>query len=182
MRATRERLSDDLTRAGSGDVAAFVRVYQATSRKLYGVVVRILGRGDLADEVLQEVYMRVWTRAGDFRPEQASPVTWLVAIARNRALDELRRKRPGSLDEVPDLLEWPSGEDIAAEHLLGEEMERLRRCLDGLEPERRRLVELVYFEGLTREDVALHVGQTPATVRSALRASLAQIKGCLEDE
>jgi len=180
MRLTREQLADDLAKVASGDVAAFVRVHQATSRKLFGIVVRILGRGDLADEVLQEVYVRVWQRSGDFAREQSSPITWLVTIARNRALDEKRKRTPGSLDDVADLLERPSDEDIAAEYIRDEEMRRLAACLARLAPGPRKLLETVYYGGLTREDAARQMGLTPAGVRSSLRRSLAELKSCLK--
>jgi RNA polymerase sigma-70 factor (ECF subfamily) len=87
MPLSRQELADALRATAGGDLEAFKTVYGATSLKLYGVVVRILGRSDLADEVLQEVYVRVWQRAGDFDAAAGSPITWLAAIARNRALD-----------------------------------------------------------------------------------------------
>ena len=74
-----------------GDREAFAKLYRATSAKLFGIIVRILIRRDLSEEVLQEVYMRIWQKAGDFQPDVASPVSWMAAIARNRALDEVRR-------------------------------------------------------------------------------------------
>lgn len=182
MTSTRDRLADDLAKVATGDVAAFVRVYEATSRKLFGVIIRILGRGDVADEVLQEVFVRVWMRAGEFKRGQSSPITWLATIARNRALDEKRRKAMGSLDDVPDLLEWPSGEDIAGDVILREDMQRLSMCMSQLTPDQRSLLDLVYFQGLTRETAAAKLGLTPSSVRNSLRASLAQIRGCLEND
>lgn len=182
MSTTRDQLADDLAKVAAGDVAAFVRVYQATSRKLFGVVVRILGRSDLADEILQEVYVRVWQRSGEFVREQSSPITWLVTIARNRALDEKRRKVARPLDDVPDYLEIPSNEDIAAEYLEAEDLRRLHACLERLDPARRKLLEVVYFAGLTRDDAAERLGMTPAAVRSSLRTSLVELKSCLKHD
>src|SRR6201990_3052874 len=82
-----------------GDEAAFERLYGATRAKLYGVVLRILRRTDLADEVLQDTYLRIWRSAGEFDPGIATPITWMVAIARNRALDLVRKKRESSLED-----------------------------------------------------------------------------------
>src|SRR6185369_14581174 len=101
--------------------------------KLYGVVVRILGRRELAEEVLQDVYIRVWQRAGEYDPSIASPITWLVSIARNRALDEAKRKTMRSLEDCPELLEVPSDDDPRANQERNEERHRLLACLDGLE-------------------------------------------------
>ena len=82
-----------LQRVAVKDKTAFSALYAATSAKLYGIVLRILVRRDLADEVLQEVYVKIWERAGDFDPGRASPITWMAAIARNRALDEARKTK-----------------------------------------------------------------------------------------
>lgn len=177
--SARAELIRDVGLVGAGDAQAFVRVYRATSRKLYGIIVRILGRGDLADEILQEVYLKVWQRAGEFDASRASPITWLATIARNRALDEGRRRHMNSLEDVPDLLELPSDEDVAAEHAERDQLARLRQFMTTLEPERRRVLELVYFEGLTREAVADRVGQSTAVVSRWIKADLAKLKGLL---
>src|SRR5215831_19898361 len=85
-----------------GDQAAFERLYVATRAKLYGVVLRILRRTDVADEVMQDAYLRIWRSAGEFDPSRATPITWMVAIARNRALDVVRKKGEASIeDEAP---------------------------------------------------------------------------------
>src|SRR6185437_3214546 len=97
-----------LRRSAQGNRAAFELVYKATSLKLFGIIVRILGRGDVAAEVLQEVYIRVWQRAGEFNPETSSPITWLATIARNRALDEAKRKTMSSIEDTPEVLDLPS--------------------------------------------------------------------------
>src|SRR5262249_13862763 len=76
-----------LAAVAKGDRAAFERLYAATRAKLYGVVLRILRRHDLADEVMQETYVKIWSSAGQFDPALSSPITWMVAIARNRAID-----------------------------------------------------------------------------------------------
>ena len=180
MRLTRDELAADLERVGTGDVDAFIRVYHATSRKLFGIVVRILGRGELADEILQEVYLRVWQRASDYSADRASPITWLATVARNRALDEGRRRQMGSIEDMPELLEFPSEEDIAGAHDEREQLQRLRDCLGQLPPRQREVLELVYFEGITRDVVAERIGETQATIKTWLRKSLVQLKGCIE--
>ncbi|MFV0296240.1 MAG: sigma-70 family RNA polymerase sigma factor [Hyphomicrobiaceae bacterium] len=165
---------------GTGDVASFVRVYKATSGKLFGIVVRILGRGELAEEILQEVYLRVWQRAADFNPQVASPVTWLATIARNRALDERRKRQPGRLDDVPDLLEIASDDDIVGQLLETEANERLRMCLDRLEDGHREAIQLIYFEGLTHDEAASRIGQKVTKVRTWIRKGLAELKSCMK--
>jgi RNA polymerase sigma-70 factor, ECF subfamily len=172
-------LVEALRRVAQGDRAAFETLYKATSMKLYGIIVRILGRGDVADEVLQEVYVRVWQHAGEFNPASGSPITWLATIARNRALDEAKRKTMRSLDEYPEVLELPSDDDPSATQERNEELRRLQGCLAGLERERRELLMLVYYHGLTREEIAQRFDRPVATVKTWLRRSLAQLRDCL---
>ena len=179
MPLSRQDLIEALERTAGGDVDAFKRVYAATSVKLYGIVVRILGRSDLADEVLQEVYVRVWQRAGDFDAAAGSPITWLAAIARHRALDEARRGSMRSLEEMPGLLEVAGDDDPAASLETSEELRRLYGCLEGLEADKKEIVLLVYYHGLTREEIASRLGRPVATVKTWLRRSLAQLKDCL---
>src|SRR6188472_3767466 len=88
-----------------GDQAAFERLYVATRAKLYGVVLRILRRTDLAEEVVQEAYLKIWNNAGSFDARLATPITWMVAIARNRALDVVRRKGEVSIEDEPEAME-----------------------------------------------------------------------------
>jgi RNA polymerase sigma-70 factor (ECF subfamily) len=179
MPVSRQDLVAALQQTARGDRAAFRVVYEATSLKLYGIVVRILGRRDLADEVLQEVYIRVWQRAGDFDAASGSPITWLAAVARNLALDEARRKTPRSIEEFPEVLQLPSDDDPSATQERNEDMRRLQACLDGLEPDKRELVLLAYHYGMTREEISSRVNRPVATVKTWLRRSLAQLRDCL---
>ena len=92
----------------SGDRAAFTELYRQTNAKLYGVIARILIRGDVAGKILQEVYVRIWRKAGDFDPAKGSPIAWMATIARNRALDEARRVKPLALEDMPEgFNRWP---------------------------------------------------------------------------
>lgn len=179
MPVTRQDLAAALGRTAQGDTAAFKLVYAATSVKLYGIIVRILGRRDLADEVLQEVYIRVWERAGEYDAASSSPITWLATIARNRALDEVKRKTMRSLDDCPEVLQVPSDDDPLATHEKKEDARRLGACIDRLEPDKKELVLLVYYYGMTREEISNRINRPVATVKTWLRRSLAQIRECL---
>jgi RNA polymerase sigma-70 factor (ECF subfamily) len=169
-----------LHRAAKGDKAAFSALYAATSAKLYGVIVRILLRRDVADDVLQEVYIRIWERAVDYDASKGSPIAWMVAITRNRALDEVRRKRPLSIEDAPETLEVATDDSSPFDDLSQtQDMQRLARCLGGLEPDRRDMVLLAYREGLSREELAQRYGRPVPTIKTWLRRSLAQLKDCL---
>jgi RNA polymerase sigma-70 factor (ECF subfamily) len=172
----RQDLVDALKLTGRGDQAAFRRLYAATSVKLFGIIVRILGRRDLAEEVLQEVYIRVWQRAVDFDPAITSPMTWLVTIARNRALDETRRKTSRSLEDCPEFVHASSNESPLPDHERNENHLRLMACLDRLGPDERKAVVAAYHYGMTREEIARSTNRPVATVKTWLRRSLARIK------
>jgi RNA polymerase sigma-70 factor, ECF subfamily len=169
-------LADAIARIARGDGAAFATLYSATSAKLYGIIIRIIGRRDVADDVLQEVYVRLWQRAGEFDAAKGSPITWLATIARNRALDEAKRKTMRSLDEFPEVRQLPSADDPFANLERNEERRRLQTCLDRLEPEKRAIICLVYFYGMTREEIARKMGRPIPTVKTWLRRSLVQLK------
>jgi RNA polymerase sigma-70 factor (ECF subfamily) len=178
----RAELAEALEKTGRGDRAAFAKIYTMTARKLYGIVVRILGRRDLAEDVLQEVYLRVWQHAREFDRAAGSPITWLATIARNRALDEGKRKTTRSLNDFPEVLQLASADDPLADVELNEEHSRLLACLDELQPEKRHLILLAYYYGMTREEIAHHTGRPVATVKTWLRRSLAQLRERLDND
>ena len=165
----------------TGDQAAFEHLYSATRAKLYGVVLRILRRSDLTDEVIQETYLKIWGSAGQFDPALASPITWMVAIARNRAIDLIRKKTDLSLEEVPEVEEVAadSPHPLAAREMT-EELRRLLACIGRLDADRRKLVLLAYYNGWSREELATQFGKPVNSIKTWLRRSLIEIRGCLE--
>ena len=170
-----------LAAVAKGDQAAFERLYQATRAKLYGVALRILRRADLADEVIQEAYLKVWNAAGQFDPALASPITWMVAIARNRAIDLVRKKSEISIEEEPEVLEVAAENPLPlAKREMSEELKRLLACMGGLDEERRRLVLLAYYSGWSRDQLAAKFDKPVNTIKTWLRRSLAEIRECLE--
>jgi RNA polymerase sigma-70 factor (ECF subfamily) len=180
MSLTSPELSELMLRVAGGDRVAFAAVYRATSAKLYGIVLRILRTPSLADEMLQETYVRIWNNAATFDPSRASPITWMAAIARNRALDELRRAAPLPLAALPDGFEVRDPQPLVSERMEQDaEYARLRTCLDGLEPERRQIVQLAYLEGRSREELGQMFGHPAATIKTWLHRSLKQLRACL---
>ena len=180
MLASREELTAVLVRVAQRDRAAFEVLYQATSAKLYGIVVRILPGKGLADEVLQEVYVKIWDRAGDFEPGRASPISWMAAIARNRALDEARRKTPVSIEDMPEGYEpvAESGHPLDGKER-SEKLVALMRCLSSLDREKREIVLLAYYRGMSREALAKRFNHPVATIKTWLHRSLGQLRECL---
>jgi RNA polymerase sigma-70 factor (ECF subfamily) len=173
-------LADLLRRVAAKDRAAFADLYAATSAKLLGVILRILQRRSISEEVLQEVYVKVWERAADYHPARGSPIGWLATIARNRALDEVRRKAPRSIEDTPEALEVMSDTlDQLSRMEQGEDLQKLAACLDKLEGKRREMVVLAYCHGLSREELAQQFSAPVATIKTWLHRSLAQLRTCL---
>jgi len=167
-----------LAAVAKGDQAAFERLYQATRAKLYGVALRILGRADLAGEVIQEAYLKVWNSAGQFDPAMASPITWMLAIARNRAIDLVRAKPELSIEA--ELMEVAAETpDPLAKREMSEELKRLLACMGRLDEERRRLVLLAYYSGWSRDQLAAKFGKPVNTIKTWLRRALLDIRECL---
>ncbi|HEV7478737.1 MAG TPA: sigma-70 family RNA polymerase sigma factor [Roseiarcus sp.] len=173
-------LSNLLSRIAMRDAAAFAALYKQTNAKLYGVVARILTRGDAAADALQEVYVRIWEKAGEFDPLKGSPLAWMATIARNRALDEVRRVRPISLEDQPEGFE-PAAEEIdpLAARERSEGLTALVDCLKALDEEKRAIVLLAYYRGSSREALAKRFGRPVPTIKTWLHRSLAQLRDCL---
>lgn len=169
-----------LARVAEGDRRAFAELYAATSAKLNGVVWRILPAKDRAEDVLQDAYVRIWNHASSYDATKASPIAWMAAIARNRAIDEVRRRAPISIEDAPQALDIAAdgpGPLDAAEQ--SEELRRLNDCLQALESERRQIVLLAYHTGLSRDEIAERFGHPVGTIKVWLHRSLAQLRKCL---
>lgn len=180
MPPTPQYLADLVGRVAERDRSAFAEVYRATSAKMLGIITRIVIRRDIAEEILQEVYVTVWERARDFDPARASPITWLAAIARNRALDSIRRRQMLSIEDTPAALDAPTDDPHPLEGLeLSEDLARLWRCIDLLESDRREVVILAYIEGESREALGRRFGRPVPTIKTWLHRSLKQLKECL---
>ena len=179
---TRDELAAALGDVGRGDRAAFRRVYEATSAKLLGVTLRILGDRQLAEDVLQDTYVTVWNRAAVFDASRASPITWLVTIARNRSIDRLRsgaRHRASAPVEAAD--EVADGAPLAPELIeRSQDAARLHACLEELEARTRRAIRAAFFDGETYETLAVREGTPLGTMKSWIRRGLIRLRGCLE--
>jgi len=164
-----------------GDETAFQRLYEATRAKLYGVLVRILGRPALAEEVMEETYLKVWKTADQFDPATASPITWMVAMARNRAIDIVRRQGDIAIDEEPEAAPEPAADTPAplARREMTAELKRLLGCLGRLDPEKQRIVLLAYYSGWSRDHLANKLDIPVNTIRTWLRRSLLEIRECM---
>jgi RNA polymerase sigma factor (sigma-70 family) len=180
--ATRSQLAAALVRVADGDRAALRIVYQDTSAKLFGVCLRILNDRSEAEDVLQDVYVTVWRKAGTFDPGRASPITWLVAIARNRSIDKLRA---GAAGRRTDPIE--SADDVrdpapAAVELLEQAQEnaKLANCIGELEARHAIAIRSAFMDGNTYEELAGRMNVPLGTMKSWIRRGLLKLRVCLE--
>jgi RNA polymerase sigma factor (sigma-70 family) len=181
--ATRSReLAAALVRAAGGDRAALRLVYQQTSAKLFGVCLRILKDRSEAEDVLQDVYVTVWRKAASFDPGRASPITWMVAIARNRSIDRLRsRAAGGRLEpiEAADVVSDPA--PAALERVeLAQQQQRLAHCLEELEARHATAIRAAFLDGATYEQLAARMNVPLGTMKSWIRRALLKLRACLE--
>ena len=174
-----EDVSRLISRTALGDRAAFRDLYTATSAKLFGVCLRVLKNRTDAEDVLQEVYVKIWQNAGKYQVSGYSPITWLVAIARNQCIDRLRARRPPSeeLSEAEEIADHAATPEQNVIH--GGEADRLRLCLEKLSPGRAEAVKAAYMEGYSYQELADRLNQPLNTVRTWLRRSLISLKECL---
>jgi RNA polymerase sigma factor (sigma-70 family) len=179
--AARAALVEALVATGEQDRSAFQRVYRLTSAKLFGVCLRICGDHQAAEDVLHEVYLTVWKRAGGYEPGRSSPITWLATIARNRAIDWRRAttSRPAlPLGDAPDVADdTPSAVDL----LVRKEGDRaLHLCLDRLDDSQREAIRSAFFGGLTYAELADRQAVPLGTMKSWVRRGLLRLKECLD--
>jgi len=181
-----EELEALLARCALKDRRAFARLYQLASAKLFGLVLRIVKDEELANDVLQDGFVRIWNHAGEFRPEKASPITWMGSIMRNRAIDLLRRARTRMAIDTPvEELHWLEDDSVgsaAAEVDRVQSNRALKRCLERLSENQRQAISLAYFRGLTHEELARHLDTPLGTVKSWLRRGLLRLKDCLNEQ
>lgn len=190
--ARQHQLADLLSRTALGDRVAFDTLYRHTSAHLLGVILRIQSDRAQAEDVLQEVYVNIWRSAQSFNPALSQPSTWLNSIARNRAIDSLRRRQtsPQTVssvvtdadDEETDMLNALPSDAPGPLDLLEQASEAmaLHDCMAQLNKDQRQSLALAYYQGLSHSEVAEQLRQPLGTVKSWVRRGLQGLKNCLE--
>jgi RNA polymerase sigma-70 factor, ECF subfamily len=179
-------LHELLARVALRDRAALRTLYDAVSPSLFGVAIRIVNRRDRAEEVLQDAFINIWNKAAGYDSATSQPITWMTAIVRNRALDELRRETRNVAQSLDDE-KSESASDIedsrpnplellehAADSL------RIRGCLDAIDGPQRQCLALAYYHGLSHSELAQRIGAPIGSVKVWLRRGLQKMKRCLE--
>ena len=180
---TTDRREQLLQATGQGDAAAFRALYDDTSAQLFGVLVRMLKRRELADEVLQDVFVSVWNKASGYRASQGRAITWMVSIARNRAVDVLRKTQRETPMEPAVAEQIPAAPDFGIDPArFADEIgraEKLYECMGKLSPDQLQSIRLAYFEGFSHSELAERLAKPLGTVKSWVRRGMDQLKDCL---
>ncbi|WP_430387291.1 sigma-70 family RNA polymerase sigma factor [Dyella sp. 20L07] len=177
----RDELTRLLTLVAGGDQRAFAELYQRTSAKLFSICLRMLIDRSEAEEVLQEIYTTAWRRAESFDATRASAITWLIAMARNKAIDRLRQRHesmPAQPLDLESLVDEQAGPATRME--TSQQHHRLQHCLETLEPKQRHSVREAFFSGSTYSELAARCNVPLGTMKSWIRRSLLQLRACLD--
>jgi RNA polymerase sigma-70 factor (ECF subfamily) len=175
-----------LYRAGHGDQAAFARLYEHTASRLNSVCLQLLGRREDAEEALQETYVRIWHQADSYSPARGSVLTWMISIARYRAIDQIRRRGRRRHSESDPLEQAPEAaladpargpQEISA---LTADASALAYCMDTLTDAQRQAIHLAFIEGLTHSELCTRLGSPLGSVKSWVRRGLQALKRCLQ--
>ena len=177
------QLHEDIAGVARGDPSALRALYRNTSAKLFGVCLRILGDRGEAEEVLQEVYVTVWRKAHLFDAGRGlSPMTWLVALARNKAIDRLRsagrQRRTEPLEAAGEIVDPATGAQETLEQ--AGERGRLDACLAQLDARQQLVIRTAFFEGASYPELAGRMGTPLGTLKSWIRRGLLKLRACLE--
>jgi RNA polymerase sigma-70 factor, ECF subfamily len=176
-----QRLELLLSESAQGSQAAFERLYHATKGKLFATALLIVKRGELAEEVVQETYVRIWTKAASYDPALGSPIAWMATIARNLAITLMRRPNIEVQTEDDKLLEVPADERSALDEIeLSQQQRNVLSALRTLDPMRRRLIIAAYLHGESREQLGKRFGVPAGTIKTWIRRSLMDTRAYLE--
>jgi RNA polymerase sigma-70 factor, ECF subfamily len=172
-----------LRRIAGGDEAALAALYDRYKSILFSLILRILHSQAEAEDILQEVFIQVWKKAADFDEERGRAFTWLVTLARSRAIDRLRqlnsRERTATEASRAATDEWT---DAVEDAIKSEQSAVVRRALADLPEEQRRTLLLAYFEGLTQTEIAARLGAPLGTVKTRMRAGMIKLREILREQ
>ena len=179
-----------MARVAVGDRNSFKALYQLTSPRLFAMCLRLLRARELAEDALQDAFIKIWNSAASYRPERGTALGWLARIVRNQCLDYLRNRRVETTHRVDphgdgdeDLLNTLAAADQKSPERLAEaasENERLARCLQALKSQQQELISVAYTEGLSHSELARRFTLPLGTVKTLIRRALLSLKVCLE--
>jgi RNA polymerase sigma-70 factor, ECF subfamily len=176
-----ERLARLLAATAAKDQAAFAELYDLTKRKLFGIALMVLRRRDLAEDVAQEAFIRIWRNAASFDPARGMPITWMATIVRNLAIDVKRSPAAEPTDDAELAVIPFTGRSALEELEASDNHRRLRDAMQSLDPMKRKLVIAAYINGESREELSARFGAPVNTIKTWLRRAVLDIRAAIED-
>ncbi|WP_140626863.1 sigma-70 family RNA polymerase sigma factor [Methylibium rhizosphaerae] len=177
-------LASLLARVALHDRVAFEALYRATSSHLLGIAFRVLGQRERAEEVLQEAYMNVWHAAASYNAAVATPMTWMINIVRNKAIDAARsgRTEKASTTAIDDDFDIAADDHWEPQHLLDESLTKLNidSCMGSLSASQRQALALAYYRGMVHTEIAEALNAPLGTAKAWVRRGLDKLKDCLQ--
>lgn len=170
-----------IRRTAMQNTSAFAMLYGLTNRRMYKVGLNIVRSRALADDLLQEAYLKIWRGAHSYDPQLASPVTWMTAIVRNCAIDLLRKQQPEPVDDEKTLAELVQESDPVHEYDLSRKRALAFAAIRELSDDKRRMIVLAYLRNESREQIARRFGMPVNTIKTHLRRALNEIAAKLRD-
>jgi RNA polymerase sigma-70 factor (ECF subfamily) len=170
-----------IQKVADGDQSALTTLYDASSRLVFGLILRIIGDRSTAEEVLLDVFTQVWRQASNFDLKRGAPMAWIMTIARSRAIDRLRSGKHDQNKEPLENFSNLSGASVSPEEATvhSERKQLVRSALDSLSPEQREVIELAYYSGLSHSEIALKLGQPLGTVKTRTRLGMIKLREML---
>ena len=176
-----------MARLAMRDIKAFEALYDRYGTLVYSTALRVVGDTQLAEDIAQEVFLRIWRRPDHYLPERGRFVTWLLSVARNGAVDQIRtrgrrRRHETAGEESARELPADEGRDPALMAQVADERQKVRRALASLPPEQRRVIEMAYYGGYTQQEIAAMLSQPLGTVKTRIRLGMQKLRAALEPE
>ena len=171
-----------IKRVADGDQSALTTLYDATSRFVFGLILRVVGDRATAEEVLLDVYTQAWRQAASYDEQRGAPLAWLMTIARTRGIDRLRsgryeRHNREPLESMADVTATTSSPE--EDSVIAERRRLVHSALDALSTEQREVIELAYYSGLSHSEIALRLGQPLGTVKTRTRLGMMKLREML---
>ena len=176
-----------MARLAMRDMKAFEALYDRYGTLVYSTALRVVGDAQLAEDIAQEVFLRIWRRPDHYVPQRGRFVTWLLSVARNGAVDQIRtrgrrRRHETATEESAQELPADEGRDPALIAQLADERQKVRRALVSLPLEQRRVIEMAYYGGYTQQEIAAMLSQPLGTVKTRIRLGMQKLRAALAPE
>jgi len=174
-----------VARVANGDAAALATLYDRYVRQCFGLALRLVGDPQLAEEIVQEVFLKLWAQPTRYSPQKGQFVSWLLSVVHHRSIDELRRRSrtevPLDTSETQSLLDTEASDDpdLGDQVWLAEMRQTVRQALAGIPENQRQVLEMAYYGGLSQSEIATRLGQPLGTVKTRMRSGLQRLRDLL---